>query len=290
MTSSQLKEPPFTRIGLRTITRRDGTFVYDNGAHFNAGKYSRFKHGDNEVAAAYAGEMADLLESQVLPQANDAPVVVTASAYRLVPTAARSVAQMMYTVLLKRGHKIDAGRIHRPVLTNGDYAGMSEAERRLVMNSNGVYIDYDLFVRRHVVVIDDIRITGNHERSIVELFRDVPILSLTHTYVVQMDPDVAADPKVEEELNQWWVKGLDQLIELIVGDSEYTFNARTVKMILEAASTDLTAFLRLLTNEQLEQLYRGVIGDGYNRMSAYNGNFPYIREAMEARSLIARLI
>jgi hypothetical protein len=284
---SLLKPPVFTRFGLRTITLRDGVFVYDDGTPFNAVKYSRFKYGDTSVAEAYGWELATELERRLLIPFHAERTVITSSAYKLVATAARSVAQVMHDQLHARGYKVDAGRIHRANLTSGDYATMPAATRELVMRENGIYIDYDLFVRRHVVVVDDIRITGAHEASICEMFRDVPILSLTHVYVVQMDPNVAADPKVEDRLNRSWVEGLDQLTELIVDNPAYVFNARTVKMILGAPRSDLLTFLQRLTNDQLEQLYRGVVGDGYHTMSNYKDNFPCLRGEMERRNLIS---
>lgn len=279
----------FASFGLRTITKQGAEFVYEDGSPFNAVKYSRFKYGDTDVAKAYGQEMAVRLESHVLEAAelNREPVVITASAYKMLPTAARSVAQVLYDRLHETGYKVDAGRIHRLNLTNGDYAAMTAKERESAMRQNGIHIDEEHFVKRHVIVVDDIKITGAHERSIREMFEGRDILSLTHIYVVQMDPRlVADDPAAEDALNRSWVNGLDQLTELIMDDPRaYLFNARTVKLILSAPYANLDPFLRMLANEHIRKLYDGAKGDGYDLMSPYVTGFACLEAEVRTRGI-----
>ena len=267
------RQVAFASFGLRIITKRGDQFVYEDGSPFNVVKYSRFKYGDTDVAEAYGQEMAKRLKAHVLDTAHQRrePVVITASAYKMLPTAARSLAQVINDRLHADGYKIDTGRIHRLNLTNGDYAAMTTAERESAMRQNGIHIDEDLFLGRHVIVVDDIKITGAHERSIREMFAGRAILSLTHIYVVQMDPHlVAHDPTAEDTLNRSWVNGLDRLGELIAANPrEYLFNARTVKLILGSEPGELCDFLGTLSDEHVRKLYEGATGDGYRRMTPY---------------------
>jgi len=265
-------------------------FVYEDGTPFNAVEYSRFKYGDTGVARAYGFEMAAHLEARVLQAAvrHCEPVVITASAYKMLPTAARSVAQVIYDRLHATGYKVDAGRIHRLNLTNGDYAAMTAEERASAMRQNGIHIDEDLFLGRHVIVVDDIKITGAHERSIREMFASRAILSLTHIYVVQMDPRlVAKDPTAEDTLNRSWVNGLEQLGELIADNpSKYLFNARTVKLILSSPLNELGPFLSTLTIEHIRKLYEGANGDGYHLMQPYAAGFLCLEAEARIRGII----
>lgn len=280
----------FASFGLRTITMRDTEFVYEDGSPFNVVKYSRFKYGDTNVAAAYGLEMSTRLKACVLDAAERRrePVVITASAYKMLPTAARSLVQVIHDRLHADGYKIDSGRIHRLNLTNGDYAAMSTEERESAMRQNGIHIDEELFLGRHVIVVDDIKITGAHERSIREMFTGRAILSLTHIYVVQMDPRlVAEDPTAEDTLNRAWVNGLDQLSELIrANPSEYLFNARTVKLILSSEPAELCNFLDTLTTEHIQKLYEGATGDGYQLMAPYTAGFACLAAEARARGIV----
>jgi hypothetical protein len=281
---------PVINMHLYSITERDGVMVNrQDGSPFDAASYSRFKYGDTAVAKDYGMKLAFLLRDRLLKPAlkSREPVVFTASAYKVLPTAARAVAQAMYEQTLADGYKVEAGRIHRANLTNGDYATMSAHERKRAMSENGIYFDKAVFHGRHVVVIDDVKITGSHERSIHDMFDGEPILSLTHVYVVEMDPEIVkVRPSVEDTLNHTWMNGIDRLCELILaGGDQYPFNARTAKAIFSASSHQKKQIWETLGNEQILELHRGAHGDGYNVMHAYASGFAELESEMQRRGI-----
>jgi hypothetical protein len=277
---------PLESFGLKTITRDGDRFVDGTGKPFDAVNYSRFKHGDVRAAIQYGDQVAQCLAGRNFMKE---PTVITASAYKQLSTAAEVVARMARMKLIGKGYNPLLGRIHRAHLTCGDYASMSADERTLVMQENGISLDDDLFRRRHVVVVDDIKITGAHERSIVKLFKNRDILSLTHLYVVCMDSELSArEPMVESMLNHTWVNGLERLSELIAANPvRYNFNARTTKMVLGAEVSKLEGFLSSLRDWHIRQLYAGTIGDGYNMMQPYEAGFLCLQAEAINRGVVA---
>lgn len=261
------------RVALHTVVAEiDDRIITRTGHVLNTTAYSKFKYGDREQAGLYADELTEVILESDLAQLyrGTQPLVVSASAYKRLCTAAQSVADGVLLRLKWAGYDAAAGRIKRARLTEGDYGTMSAQERAFWMANNGLSLDKELFYGRHVIIVDDVRITGSHEHAIAKLFETLPIASLTSAYVIEIDPDLAArDTKIEDRMNHACIKTLHDLYLLMWEQDQYAMNARTVKFVLSRPQDMLKLFLEKLTGEELRALHVGMMDDGYYAMTAY---------------------
>lgn len=262
-----------TRLALhRVVEEVDGRAITATGEVVNAAAYSLFKYGNPEQAGHYAGELAKLLlESPVAARFDhDQPLVVSASAYKRLETAAQLLANGVSMRLNWAGYNTQNGRIRRSRLTEGDYATMSATEREFWMANNGLSADASVFRGRHAVVIDDICITGSHERSICQLFSNIGVASLTSLYVMELDPALAArDTRIEDRLNHARIKTLEDLLELMRSMAVFVPTARVVKFVLNSPADVLKRFLGMVSCAVLRHLHAGLLDDGYYKMDSY---------------------
>lgn len=272
----------------------DGKILTSGGGAFDAVTYSRFKYGCLRAAGRYG----QLLTGTILgcaafraAQRNPDRVVVTASAYKQLPTAAQAVASSAITTLHGYGYPVRSGRIYRSTLTEGDYGNMSADERAYWMSCNGLSVDDAEFCGREVIVIDDVSISGAHGRSIVQLFETIDVASVTLVHVLKLDPELAArDPKIEDRMNHTVIKNLDDLGELIQRRlGYYTPNARTVKFVLSHPPAQITRLFDQLPTELIEKIHDGVQADEYDRMRSYQESARCVADYLQGRQAAAHL-
>jgi hypothetical protein len=262
-------------VSLFTIVgEEDGKILTTGGGEFDVQTYSRFKYSDRDAAGRY-GQMltGTILGCDAFRAAQHHPdrVIVTASAYKQLPTAAQAVADSAIEALHGFGYPVRPGRIHRDTLTEGDYGNMSADERTYWMSRNGLWVDEAEFEGREVIVIDDVSISGAHGRSIVKMFESIDIASLTLVHVLKLHPELAArDPKIEDRMNHAVIKNLWDLRQLIRDCSGFTPNARTVKFILSQPPPQIATFMDSLPHALVSMIYEGVQADGYDRMRSYH--------------------
>lgn len=256
----------------RVVEETENHIVTDDGSWFDSPAYSRFKYGDRVQALAYGRSLAHaLLRSDIGRDFGDGrPLTVTASAYKSLFTAAQFVADSVVQALDEAGFSVVPARIHRAQLTEGDYGTMSAEERALWMSRNGLSFNEELFVGSHTIIVDDVRITGSHERAITNLISKVPLASVTSAYVVEIDPDLASrDPRIEDRMNHAFIRTLYDLYGIMQSERHYIFTARTVKFVLSSPPEVLRYFLKRLRDDVVLRICDGVIADGYDKMSTY---------------------
>ncbi len=261
-------------IALHRITdQSDGRIITDDAGVFDTLNYSRFKYGDTLAATSYGSLLASIIANcETFRMSRDAQedVVVTASAYKSLPTAAQAVATAAIDALEALGCPVSSGRIHRDKLTEGDYGAMSTDERAYWMSCNGLWVDSAQFEGKHVIIVDDISISGQHERSVVEMFETVDIRTLTMVHVLRLDPELARrDPRIEDRMNHMLIKTVQDLWQLIANTPHYLPNARTVKFVLSQSVGDLDWLLRSLSDDLVRMIHLGVQADEYDRMQSY---------------------
>lgn len=142
------------------------------GRTFDEITYSKFKYGDGKIAIQYSLALCDLLVNSNILIANE-PVFVSGSAYDTVPTAATNIAESLLTALKVNGRCAIPLRIHCNAYT-GDYGAMDTETRASVLAGNGLRIDRAIAQQlqgKKLIIVDDIRITGNHETALERLFR-----------------------------------------------------------------------------------------------------------------------
>lgn len=266
------------------LTVSDGEFEVAKATTslpFDLSHYSEFKYGRRDIAEEYGIAIAHRLMNYFtrLRQPNE-PIVVTGTPYKRVPNAARMLAITAERHLRKVGFASSYASIYQHRLAEGDYGTLSTDARDQRNKDKKRSFDPDDFAGKHVVLIDDIRITGSIERSTLATLADVPMLSMVVVNLVRLDPEVALrEPHLEDKLNHSAVKGLSDLLRLMNQPERFVLTTRAVKYILQSDPADVHWFLEQLGSNRTLELYEAIVDDGYDRMSCYDQVFYLVRRA-----------
>lgn len=280
-------------LALHEITLRDGLFVptaHEGHGLFDPYAYSLFKYGHGVLADDYGRRIGQLLLSHLEPvRGTGEEVVVVGTPYKRVPNAARWLAVSAQHDIRIAGIPAAYATVYQQHLSVGDYGRLTAEEREARNRQKRRVFDPEEFQGRHVVVVDDIRITGSITASVAEMFGDVPVLSLTFAFLVIMDPGVTeTDPQVEDRLNHYAISDLSDLHRLMTETDSFSMTTRAVKFVLESKPAAISRLLRALDAGHLRSLYYGALDDGYDRMPRYAETFRLVSEAYEATVRIHR--
>lgn len=273
-----------SNLALYSLTADSGGFrveATETKLPFLPSEYSHFKYGRLDITERYGEALADMIVAHLAPllRVSD-QVVVMGTPYKRVPNAARMLAIGAQRHMRRAGIPTSYTCIYQHRLMAGDYSGLSARERELRNRQKKRYIDLDDFAGRHVVLIDDIRVTGSVERSVAALLGDVPMLSMTIANLVHLDPDAARnEPELESKLNHHAMTGLPDLLQLMNRRDQFVLTTRAVKYILESATTDLCWLLGQLDDGQIAALYEAIIDEGYDIMPCYDQSFMHVSNA-----------
>jgi len=215
---------------------------------------------------------------------------VTSSPYKVAPTAAHAVAVCFTEALNKylEGKKLPRAtlfKIERLVLYEEDYGKMSAEQRRDVMGKNLLQLPQDVDLKNAtIILIDDIRVTGAHEKAVLDVLKSCNPRRLCKLYVALFENDKGlSNPQLEGDLNHFVVKNLDDLNTLIKSmGKNFIPNARVCKFLLSQKDTSkLERFLVKQSICLLETLLRYMTGDGFSEMPAFKHQFDIIRRSLE---------
>lgn len=246
---------------------------------FAAHDYSRFKYGDYAQTERYGFLLAGLLAAHFTEQFTarfSGDIVIMGTPYKSLPNAAKLLADVAGYSLGNWGldFNVAASRIYQHRLAEGDYGKLSSAMRDERNRQKKYFLDPTDFEGKHIVVVDDVRITGSIERSVVTLLDGIEWESLTVTNLVRLNPDVARDnPQIEDALNHASINSLRDLLPLMEQRDRFVLITRTVKRILEADEFELREFLSALEPARRAELYRAAVDDGYSQMERYAQSF-----------------
>ncbi|KAE9364110.1 hypothetical protein N431DRAFT_521550, partial [Stipitochalara longipes BDJ] len=250
---------------------------------FSPQEFSRFKFGDDDVAHRYgaalaAGFIRDRLE------AKDIPKLVVAVAYQFVPTAAYAMQRYFLTYLNRWLASIGAEacqriQIHRVASYQTDYGKLSAEGRMQMIEGDGFHIDKEMISGKTVLALDDIRITGSHEKRILKMFDKLNILTKpSFIYFAELvNPEI--DPSIENLLNFWAMKTMSDA-DSLVKSGNFVINTRFIKHVL---SFDIEVFSLFLEGQEesfLCSLLDMAIGNGYHQIKTYQGNLNTLQRAL----------
>ncbi len=198
-------------------------------------EYSRFKFGDGEVSEKYGsllGELACVAQDKVL---------VASSAYRTAPPASESLVMPFVEMAHSRlSASFVPFKISKAKLATDNYASLSFDERaRTLQNDLILPSDID-FSGRHVVILDDIRVTGLREAALKRLFASAGVAHATFQYVLDV-PEGRRFPQTEAAINVRAVKSIEDVITL-AQRPDFIPNVRLCKFIISRNLSDLEIF------------------------------------------------
>lgn len=251
--------------GRRCLTTLRSTEGLPEHALVDAVGYSRFKHGDTAVARRFGMALAALAAGQL----DAGPVLVTTSAFAKVPPAAYSLLApfVQQLRLLRPDLEIGTFRISRRGVSNGDYSRMTIADRRDAIGAGDLTPERDIS-DAFVLALDDIRVTGNHERVMDRCLRAAGVRTVWHLYVVDAGP-YARSPQIESVLNEAAIDGVEDLLTIVSG-RRFVPNARLCRRVLALPLEQLRAFVRQADPSLLAWLSAAIEHDGLSVVSAYS--------------------
>jgi hypothetical protein len=255
--------------------------------------YSRYKYGSLTATDAFARALGAALGERHPEVARGPRLLMTSSPYAYVPTAATTLARRLRPLLnaARAGHGLSPAplvQVDRIATSAGDYGTLSAQARDRHMAANA--LSFRRFrpeqVRgAHLLVVDDVRVTGAHQRCLMRASEELPLAARTFLYIASFHgpAGVGFDPTQEDALNHAAVRTLADLAA-IVAAGDFAWNVRACKFMLNPANHgDLPGFLRRMPGWFVRDLYRNSRGDGYWRMPSYAASHAVVRAELGRR-------
>lgn len=255
---------------------------------FNPSDYSRFKFGDDLVARTFGEQLADgFIANYLQDNLIEQQIVVISSPYSFIPTA--TFAMKNYFIhqlnrwLADRGALVvQEAKVHRTITYKEDYGALSAEERMSLIGNDSFHIDRDFLLNKTLIFLDDIRITGSHERMILKMVDEYELSNDIHLLYFAELANMEIHPNVENHLNYFQVKSVFDLEEIIKGGN-FCFNTRVVKYILNTDFNSFSIFINNQTEDFINMLYNQALGNGYHTIDAYAPNLKVIKELIHQK-------
>ncbi len=252
---------------------------------FSAVDYSRFKFGDGAIAKQFGtalaeGFIAEQLESQHIRQ----QIVVISSPYSFIPTATFAmkdwfVYRLNHWLATNNLPVVQEAKVHRTITYKEDYGELDAEQRMKLIGNDQFHIDKDFLAGKTLVFLDDIRITGSHERMILKMAADYGLTNdIWMLYFAELT-NKSIHPNVENYLNYHHVKNIFHLSDIISAE-HFCINTRIVKYILNYEHEGFRVFIEDQSQAFIEQLYNMSLGNGYHLIDAYSQNLNFIKKLL----------
>lgn len=249
---------------------------------FSADDYSRFKFGDDLVAKSFGKSLAngfikDFLEDSKINE----QIVVISSPYCFIPTATFAmknyfVNQLNHWLAENNLTVVQEAKIHRTITYKEDYGELNAEDRLKLIGNDSFHIDKDFLKDKVLFFLDDIKITGSHEKMILKMVKEYGLKNnIFMLYFAELINN-EIHPNIENHLNYHYIKNVFDLDELIKGGN-FCFNTRIVKYILNCDFNSFKIFLERQNDEFAQDLYHLSLGNSYHLIDSYNTNFNFLK-------------
>ncbi|HEY8886618.1 MAG TPA: phosphoribosyltransferase family protein [Candidatus Microsaccharimonas sp.] len=267
---------------LSTLTVIDGQVLCQDGTLFDRVAYSHFKYGFLPPAVQYGQQLAALIADQLFEVAGTEPITIVSAPYKYLPTASHAVAQAITAEL---SHKAVMNGQEPPVLVpffksrvgSSNYAKSSEEYRQKSLATLGLRIDKSRVRGAHVVVVDDIRITGSAEKATAQYLESLQPASIWYLHAARLEELLGiAYPGLEDELNQT-VAHTPEVILQQVAAGEFQLNTRILRLILETENyASFDWFVSAAPRHLLESIHQAALGNGPAYYEKYRTNLELV--------------
>ncbi|TKC09303.1 phosphoribosyltransferase family protein [Pedobacter frigoris] len=256
---------------------------------FHPDDYSRFKFGDDMVAKKFGKDLAqgfikDFLEDNLEGE----QIVVISSPYCFIPTATFAmknyfVYELNHWLVENNRMVVQEAKVHRTITYKDDYGALSAEERMKLIGNDSFHIDKDFLKDKVLFFLDDIKITGSHEKMIMKMVKDYgltnDIFMLYYAELVNHD----IHPNIENFLNYHQIKSIFDL-DKIIKSGNFCFNTRIVKYILNCDFNSFSIFLERQTDDFITSLYNLSLGNSYHTIECYSKNLNFIKNYLKNKN------
>lgn len=257
---------------------------------FNPKIYSKFKYGCLDSSIEYGIELGKAIEEWIkLDVKPGQTVMLTGAPYNKIPVA--STALTTYAVMYLQSKFSDITfiefKVNREHSYHVDYGSMSAEERESLISAEIFTCDSDL-TGNHVIFIDDIVITGAHERNMdkmaehLNLYEDC--LSVNFGYFAMLT-NAECCPTIEADLNYAYVSKDGENIHKFLRDcqifGDLIVNTRLTKFILTLEDEHFDKVLLSCSKKFLTDLYKATLANNYHNLEQYKTNFNSLQDIIQ---------
>ena len=250
---------------------------------FDPDDYSRFKFGDDLVARTFGRDLADaFIRYYLADHLISGQIVVISSPYSFIPTATFAmknyfVSQLNRWLVENGAQSVQEAKVHRTITYKEDYGELSAEQRLNLIGNDSFHIDKDFLNGKTLLFLDDIRITGSHEKMILKMAKEYNLTNEIHMLYFAELINNNIHPNVENFLNYHQIKSIFDLEE-IIDSGNFCFNTRIVKYILNTQENSFKIFLERRSSDFINQLYDLSLGNNYHTIEAYANNLHSIKD------------
>lgn len=255
----------------------------DSKFGFCADSYSRFKFGDEAVSRDFGSALADGFINNILSKQPIAQqIVVISSPYSFIPTATFAMKTwFVYSLnrwLAQHGYPVvQETKVHRTITYKEDYGELNAEQRMNLIGNDSFHIDKDFLTGKTLIFLDDIKITGSHERMIMKMVNAYGLSNDIYMLYFAELINKNIHPNIENFLNYHQVKTIFDL-EPIIQSGSFAINTRIVKYILNYNADCFSIFIQNQTTDFVNLLYDMALGNGYHTIDAYAKNLNFITD------------
>jgi hypothetical protein len=249
--------------------------------------YSRFKFGDEAVAKSFGTDLANGFIEKLSVKPIQQQIVVISSPYSFIPTATFAmknyfVYQLNQWLAEHSFPVVQEAKVHRTITYKEDYGELNAEERINLISKDSFHIDKAFIAGKTLLFLDDIKITGSHERMILKMIREYNLQNdIQMLYFAELvNKDV--HPNFENHLNYHCVKSVFDL-DPIINSNHFCINTRLVKYLLNYEHNGFRVFLQNQTDAFITHLYNMALGNSYHLMDGYSLNLNYIKHYLNTK-------
>jgi hypothetical protein len=249
---------------------------------FNPSDYSRFKFGDEAVAEKFGTDLAtQFIEKYLQPNPIINQLVVISSPYSFIPTATFALKNYFVFTLNQwladnNFSVVQETKVHRTITYKEDYGELNAEQRMKLIGNDSFHIDKEFLIDKTLLFLDDIKITGSHERMISKMLTEYNLENDTLLLYFAELENKNIHPNIENFINYYFVKSIFDL-NSITNSNNFRINTRIVKYILNHDFPSFKVFIQSQTVDFITLLYNMALGNSYHTIEEYKTNLSYIK-------------
>lgn len=244
---------------------------------FDEAAYSYFKYGDTKYASLFAASLFEGFIQQfkdlILAQSE---IIILPSPYHSIPTASNFLCSYfkknLNHFLFENGKKACVeSKIYRQQTYTQDYGNMDYEQRLHLISNDTYYIDKHFIEGKFCIFLDDIKITGSHEKTVLKILDQYEVKGdFCFIYFAELI-NKEIHPNIENHFNYFAVNSVNDIIA-IMKQPTFQFNTRIVKYILIMKENNFELLIENIAQDQQKQLLELAISNNYHQIKEYQNN------------------
>jgi FMN phosphatase YigB (HAD superfamily) len=255
-----------------------------NAIPFSSEEYSKFKFGSYSISQKFGVDLFEYFKAFHFDKlgCDQKKIIVYSSPYMQIPTSSYYLTHSFYKAFKQylaekriETVKLEFGKIERCQTYTEDYGALT-AEERFNLIKNDTYKLTTIPTNNDLCIyIDDISITGTHQRVLEHLLDSSGVDANTFFLYFAKLSNSEVCPSFENYLNYSFIDEFSKLFELITSD-DYRITTRNTKYILSQKIENLDELINFLIRNEKFELWSELItksyANEYNKIELYQHN------------------